>query len=58
MIDRASLPDSELPATGNPRFQLSPLSRRPAASHPKFKRRMTFPFELPGDPEERRAPSP
>jgi peroxiredoxin len=29
MTDRASLPDFELPATGNPRFQLSAFKGRP-----------------------------
>ena len=61
MIERASLPDFELPATGNPRFQLSPLSGHPvpcslphsAASHGKFRRKMSFTFELPRDPEEK-----
>jgi len=95
MTDRASLPDFELPATGNQRFQLSafadhPLvlyfyprddtpgctdegiqfrglhpefvrakvavfgvSRDTVASHEKFKKKMSFPFELLADPEER-----
>ena len=61
MIDRASLPDFELPATGHPRFQPSPFSGRPvvcfhphsAASHATFRRKMSFSFELPSDPEEK-----
>ena len=95
MTDRASLPDFELPATGNQRFQLSAFSGHPlvlyfypkddtpgctdeglqfrdlhgefaqagvavfgisrdsAASHEKFKRKMSFPFELLSDPEEK-----
>lgn len=37
MIDRASLPDFELPATGNQRFQLSAFNGHPfeLASHPR-----------------------
>jgi peroxiredoxin Q/BCP len=94
MSDRASLPDFELSATGNQRFQLSAfkghpfvlyfyprddtpgctdegvqfrdlhpefvklrvsvfgISRDSLASHEKFKRKMSFPFELLSDPEE------
>ena len=95
MTDRASLPDFELPATGNQRFQLSAfkghpvvlyfyprddtpgctvegaqfrdlheefrrakaavfgVSRDSVASHEKFRKKMSFPFELLSDPEER-----
>ena len=95
MSDRASLPDFELPATGQQRFQLSAFSGHPfvlyfyprddtpgctdegiqfrdlhdefrklkvavfgvsrdsLASHEKFKKKMSFPFELLSDPEER-----
>lgn len=95
MTDRASLPDFELPATGNQRFQLSAfaghpfvlyfyprddtpgctvegtqfrdlhgafrgagvavfgVSRDSVASHEKFKAKMSFPFELLSDPEEK-----
>ena len=95
MTDRASLPDFELPATGNQRFQLSAfaghpfvlyfyprddtpgctdegiqfrdlhdqfrkagvavfgISRDTLASHEKFKKKMSFPFELLSDPEEK-----
>lgn len=95
MTDRASLPDFELPATGNQRFQLSAfaghpfvlyfyprddtpgctdegiqfrdlhpefvkfkvavfgVSRDTVASHEKFKRKMSFPFELLSDPDEK-----
>jgi peroxiredoxin Q/BCP len=95
MTDRASLPDFELPATGNQRFQLSAfkghpfvlyfyprddtpgctdeglqfrdlhpefvklkvsvfgISRDSLASHEKFKRKMSFPFELLSDAEEK-----
>ena len=94
MTDRASLPDFELPATGNQRFQFSAftghpfilyfyprddtpgctdeglqfrdlhaefaksgwavfgVSRDSLASHEKFKRKMSFPFELLSDVEE------
>ena len=95
MTDRASLPDFELPATGNQRFQLSAFSGHPfvlyfyprddtpgctvegsqfrdlhddfrrakvavfgisrdsLASHEKFKRKMSFPFELLSDGDEK-----
>jgi peroxiredoxin Q/BCP len=95
MSDRASLPDFELPATGQQRFQLSAFSGHPfvlyfyprddtpgctdeglqfrelhddfrklkvsvfgvsrdsIASHEKFKKKMSFPFELLSDPEEK-----
>ena len=95
MTDRATLPDFELPATGNQRFQLSAfkghpfvlyfyprddtpgctvegsdfrdlhaefqrakvavfgISRDSVASHEKFKAKMSFPFELLSDAEER-----
>ena len=95
MTDRATLPDFELPATGNQRFQLSAfkghpfvlyfyprddtpgctvegsdfrdlhaefqrakvavfgISRDSVASHEKFKAKMSFPFELLSDPDER-----
>ena len=95
MSDQASLPDFELPATGQQRFQLSAFSGHPfvlyfyprddtpgctdegiqfrdlhdefrklkvavfgvsrdsLASHEKFKKKMSFPFELLSDPEER-----
>ena len=94
MSDRAVLPDFEVPATGNQRFQLSAfkghpfvlyfyprddtpgctdegaqfrdlyswfrdarvdvfgISRDSLASHEKFKRKMSFPFELLSDPDE------
>ena len=95
MIDRASLPDFELPATGQQRFQLSAfkghpvvlyfyprdntpgctvegeqfrdlhgefqragvavfgISRDSLASHEGFRRKMSFPFELLSDAEEK-----
>ena len=95
MTDRAPLPDFELPATGNQRFQLSAfkghpfvlyfyprddtpgctlegadfrdlhgefvrakvavfgISRDSVASHEKFKKKMSFPFELLSDPDEK-----
>ena len=95
MTDRASLPDFELPATGNQRFQLSAfkghpvvlyvyprddtpgctvegsqfrdlhgefvraktavfgVSRDSVASHEKFRRKMSFPFELLSDADEK-----
>ena len=95
MIDRASLPDFELPATGQQRFQLSAfkghpvvlyfyprdntpgctveggqfrdlhrefqragvavfgISRDSIASHEGFRKKMSFPFELLSDPEEK-----
>src|ERR1700752_482172 len=95
MIDRASLPDFHLPATGNQRFQLSAfkghpfvlyfyprddtpgcttegmqfrdlhakfvnarvpvfgVSRDGLASHEKFKKKMSFPFELLSDEDEK-----
>ena len=95
MTDRASLPDFELPATGNQRFQLSAFSGHPfvlyfyprddtpgctvegtqfrdlhaeflkakvpvfgvsrdsLASHEKFKKKMSFPFELLSDADEK-----
>jgi peroxiredoxin Q/BCP len=95
MTDRASLPDFELPATGNQRFQLAAFKKHPfvlyfyprddtpgctvegtqfrdlhsefarakvavfgisrdsVASHEKFKQKMSFPFELVSDPEEK-----
>ena len=95
MTDRASLPDFELPATGNQRFSLSAfrghpfvlyfyprddtpgctaeggdfrdlhdefreakvavfgVSRDSMASHEKFKAKMSFPFELLSDPDEK-----
>jgi peroxiredoxin Q/BCP len=95
MTDRASLPDFELPATGNQRFQLSAftghpfvlyfyprddtpgctdegaqfrdlheeftragitvfgISRDTVASHEKFRRKMSFPFELLSDADEK-----
>jgi peroxiredoxin Q/BCP len=95
MSDRASLPDFELPATGQQRFQLSAfkghpfvlyfyprddtpgctdegaqfrdlhgdfrklkvslfgVSRDTVASHERFKKKMTFPFELLSDGEEK-----
>ena len=95
MIDRASLPDFELPATGKQRFQLSAfkghpfvlyfyprdntpgctdegaqfrdlhaefarlkvsvfgVSRDSLQSHEGFKKKMSFPFELLSDGEER-----
>jgi len=95
MSDRASLPDFELPATGQQRFQLSAFSGHPfvlyfyprddtpgctdeglqfrdlhddfrklkisvfgvsrdsMASHEKFKKKMSFPFELLSDAEEK-----
>jgi peroxiredoxin Q/BCP len=95
MTDRASLPDFELPATGNQRFQLSAfaghpfvlyfyprddtpgctvegtqfrdlhsefvrakvavfgISRDSVASHEKFRTKMSFPFELLSDAEEK-----
>jgi peroxiredoxin Q/BCP len=94
MTDRASLPDFELPATGNQRFQLSAfkghpvvlyfyprddtpgctvegtqfrdlhaeflrakaavfgISRDSVASHEKFRKKMSFPFELLSDTDE------
>jgi peroxiredoxin Q/BCP len=99
MIDRAPLPDSELPPTGNPRFQLSAFSGRPVVpcfhpedeipgrtdegarlrdrhgqsaqvgelasrisrdsvpSHEKFKRKMSFPLELPSVIRHQPAPT-
>jgi peroxiredoxin Q/BCP len=95
MTDRASLPDFELPATGNQRFQLSAfkghpfvlyfypkdntpgctdegaqfrdlhpefvklktsvfgISRDSVKSHEGFKAKMSFPFELLSDPDEK-----
>ena len=95
MNDQAPLPDFELPATGNQRFQLSAfaghpfvlyfyprddtpgctdegiqfrdlhdqfrkagvavfgISRDTLASHEKFRKKMSFPFELLSDPEEK-----
>jgi peroxiredoxin Q/BCP len=95
MTERSALPDFELPATGNQRFQLSAfkghpfvlyfyprddtpgctlegaqfrdlhgefvkakvsvfgVSRDTAASHEKFKQKMSFPFELLSDPDEK-----
>jgi peroxiredoxin Q/BCP len=94
MSDRASLPDFELPATGNQRFQLSAykapfvlyfypkdntpgctdegaqfrdlhphfvkakvavfgISRDSVKSHEGFKQKMSFPFELLSDPDEK-----
>ena len=95
MIDRASLPDFELPATGQQRFQLSALKGHPVvlyfyprdntpgctvegeqfrdlhkefqkagvavfgisrdslASHEGFRKKMSFPFELLSDAEEK-----
>jgi len=95
MSERAVLPDFELPATGNQRFQLSAfqghpfvlyfypkddtpgctvegqefrdlhgeflqakvpvfgISRDSVASHERFKKKMSFPFELLSDPEEK-----
>jgi peroxiredoxin Q/BCP len=95
MIDRASLPDFELPATGQQRFQLSAfkghpvvlyfyprdntpgctvegeqfrdlhqefqqagvavfgISRDSLASHEGFRKKMSFPFELLSDAEEK-----
>jgi peroxiredoxin Q/BCP len=95
MSERAVLPDFELPATGNQRFQLSAfkghpfvlyfypkddtpgctaegqqfrdlhaqfleakvpvfgISRDSIASHERFKKKMSFPFELLSDTEER-----
>ena len=95
MTEKTVLPDFELPATGNQRFQLSAfkghpfvlyfypkddtpgctsegqqfrdlypeflkakvpvfgISRDSIASHERFKKKMSFPFELLSDPEER-----
>jgi peroxiredoxin Q/BCP len=95
MTDRASLPDFELPATGNQRFQLSAfqghpfvlyfyprddtpgctdegaqfrdlhedfrkagiavfgISRDTLASHERFRKKMSFPFDLLSDSEEK-----
>ena len=95
MSDQASLPDFELPATGQQRFQLSAFKGHPVVlyfyprdntpgctdegaqfrdlhdefrklkvsvfgvsrdslpSHEGFKKKMTFPFELLSDPEEK-----
>jgi thioredoxin-dependent peroxiredoxin len=95
MIETSVLPDFELPATGNQRFQLSAfkghpfvlyfyprddtpgctdegrqfrdlhskfvnarvpvfgVSRDTVASHEKFKQKMSFPFELLADPDEK-----
>jgi peroxiredoxin Q/BCP len=95
MTENSVLPDFELPATGNQRFQLSAfkghpfvlyfyprddtpgctdegrqfrdlhakfvnarvpvfgISRDTIASHEKFKKKMSFPFELLADPDEK-----